>query len=62
MLIGRGAGAVECAEIPRYPQMLKAAMAKVGWDPSMFDVYRCRVEYPVVPSTVRVLFDLPRRA
>lgn len=61
MLIGRGAEAVACPEIPRYPQMLKAAMAKVGWNPSVFDVYRCRVEYPVVPSTVRVVFDLPEK-
>ena len=30
----------------------------LGWDAERFDVYRCRMEYPVLPSTVAIFFDL----
>jgi hypothetical protein len=60
--LGRGADVLETEEVPRYPEMMRTAMAKVGWDPNDFDVYRCRVEYPVVPSSIRVELQLRRRA
>lgn len=59
--VGRGPDAVSTDDIPGYAEMLSAAFSRVGWDGSRFDVYRCRVEYPVVPSTVRVMFDLPSK-
>lgn len=51
---GRDLDALETEEVPRHAEMVRTAIAKAGWDPGAFDVYRCRVEYPVVPSSVRV--------
>ncbi len=59
--LGGGADVVETPEIPDYPEMVRTACARAGWDPAAFDVYRCRMEFPVVPSTVRVMFDLPEK-
>ena len=33
----------------------------LGWDPERFDVFRRRVEYPVMHSVVSMQFDLPER-
>ena len=57
--VGRGSDALQTEEIPRYSEMVRAAMSRVGWDPSQFDVYRCRMEFPVVPSSVQIAFALP---
>lgn len=56
--LGRDLDALETEEVPRYPEMVRTALAKAGWDPNAFDAYRCRVEYPVVPSSVRVVMEL----
>jgi hypothetical protein len=58
--MGRGVDALETEEVPRYPEMIRTAMGKLGWDPNDYDAYRCRVEYPVVPSSVRVEIELRR--
>jgi len=57
--LGRGLEVVPAPEIPRYADMIKYAMKRVGWNIKRFDVYRCRIEYPVMPSSVVVHFDLP---
>ncbi len=57
--LGAGVAALHCAEIPRYPEMADDVLGRVGWDPDRFHVYRCRVEFPVVPSSVALSFDLP---
>jgi hypothetical protein len=61
IFLGRGLDILDMPEMPGYPKMVKAALAKVGWDPARFGVYRCRIEYPVVPSTVGIEFDLPEK-
>jgi hypothetical protein len=59
--LGRGLDVLETPEVPRYQEMIREAMRRVGWDPSRFNVYRCRVEFPIVPSLLRIKFDLPER-
>jgi hypothetical protein len=57
--LGKGPSAVHTADVPRYEEMLGFAFKRLGWDGEKFDVYRCRVEYPVMPSSVVMQFDLP---
>jgi hypothetical protein len=59
--LGRGLSAVHTPEAPRYEEMMKYAFDRTGWDITKFEVWRCRVEYPVMPSSVVVLFDLPEK-
>jgi hypothetical protein len=57
--LGRGLSVLATPEVPRYEKMAGYAFDRLGWNPDEFDVYRCRVEYPVMPSTVVTQFDLP---
>ena len=45
--------------MPRYVEMARYAFARLGWDGEQFEVYRCRVEYPVMHSAVVIRFPLP---
>lgn len=62
IFLGWGLGVVECADVPGYPEMLGFAMQRLGWDAESFRVYRCRIAYPVMPSSVVITFELPERA
>lgn len=59
--LGKGPGVLESPDVPRYAEMVRYALGQAGWDPEHFDVYRCRIEYPVMPSSVVVHFELPRK-
>lgn len=54
--LGRGPDVMHSPDVPRYPEMVRYAMDKRGWDAARFDVWRCRVEYPVLPSTTTFQF------
>jgi hypothetical protein len=57
--LGKGASVLYTPDYPRYPELGRYVFDKLGWDADRFEVYRCRVEYPILPSTVAVFFDLP---
>ncbi len=57
--LGRGPAALYTPDYPRYPELGRYAFERLGWEGERFDVYRCRLEYPIVPSTVGMFFDLP---
>ena len=59
--LGKGARSLRCDDVPRYEEMANFAFDRLGWNGNAFDVYRCRVEYPVMPSTVDLRFDLPEK-
>ncbi len=59
--MGKGPSVLQTLDVPRYPEMAQYAFDRLGWDGDKFDVYRCRVEYPVMPSSVVVRFDLPEK-
>jgi len=50
--LGKGPEVMHTRDVPRYADMVQYAMDRLGWDGSKFEVYRCRIEYPVMPSTV----------
>lgn len=56
--LGQGPSVLRTPDLPRYPDMVTYALEKAGWDARDFAVFRCRVEYPVMPSSVVVEFDL----
>lgn len=57
--LGRGAEALRTGDVPRYTEMIQYALDRMGWDGSRFEAFRCRVEFPIMPSSVVVGFDLP---
>ncbi len=57
--LGRGPDMASTADVPRYSELLRRAFERLGWDGADFDVYRARMRYPVVPSSVVLTFDLP---
>lgn len=57
----RGRVTMGNADVPRYADMIDFVLGRLGWGRTDFDLFRCRIEYPIVPSTVAVRFDLPER-
>jgi hypothetical protein len=57
--LGRGPDAAATADVPRYPELLRRVFERLGWEAGAFDIYRARMRYPVVPSSVVLSFDLP---
>jgi hypothetical protein len=57
--LGRGLSALHTPDLPRYAEMAAFALGQAGWNPEEFEVLRCRVEFPVMPSSVVLMFDLP---
>jgi len=60
--LGKGLGRVYSRDVPRYPEMCEYVFDKLGWEAPRFDLHRCRVEYPIVPSTVVMRFERPERS
>jgi len=59
--LGKGLRRVNVRDVPRYVEMCAHVFDNLGWEAPRFDVYRCRVEYPVVPSSVTMRFERPER-
>jgi len=57
--LGRGASVLSSPEIPCVQEMARYVFEAMGWDESQFDVHRCRIAYPIVPSSVAVSIELP---
>jgi len=59
--LGNGPAILRSAEVPQYPEMIEHTCQRLGWDESRFHVYRCRIEYPIMPSSSVIEFDLPEK-
>jgi hypothetical protein len=57
--LGKGPSVLHSTDVPRYAELGRYIFDRLGWDGERFDVYRCRIEYPVMPSTVVMRFELP---
>lgn len=60
VFLGSGVNVLHTPDVPRYPEMAQHVLDKLGWNADEFEVYRCRIEYPVLPSSVVLDFDLRR--
>ncbi|HNQ23432.1 MAG TPA: hypothetical protein PKK06_10095 [Phycisphaerae bacterium] len=57
--LGKGCSVLYTPDVPGYAELGRYVFERLGSDPEHFDLYRCRIEYPVLPSTVAVAFELP---
>jgi hypothetical protein len=57
--LGIGPGALSTTDVPRYPEMVRAAAEKLGWDVNSFQAWRVRIEYPIYNSSIRIKWVLP---
>ncbi len=60
--LGRDRSATYSPQMPRYTELVEWTFSQLGWRREEFDLYRVRLEYPVIPSSARFFFDLPHRA
>jgi hypothetical protein len=58
--LGEGIDAARTPLIPRYSQMLAFAMERMGWNPDDFRVFRCRVEYPLLHTRIKMTLPVAR--
>ena len=59
--LGKGPGVIHTPDVPRYAEMARYVFDRLGWDGERFDVYRIRVQYPIIPSSVVMRHELPER-
>lgn len=57
--LGKGPSVLHTPDVPRYAEMARFAFDRLGWEAERFDVFRIRIEYPVMPSSVVLRFELP---
>ncbi|MEM9372000.1 MAG: hypothetical protein AAGA55_00010 [Planctomycetota bacterium] len=50
-------GVLSIEACPKYADAVDEALGTLGWSPEAFDVYRMRVQYPPVPTTLVFEFD-----
>lgn len=58
VLLGRGPNAGRTPLVPRYTEMVRYAMDRVGWNPQEFRVFRGHVDYPMLHTRIRMVFKL----
>jgi hypothetical protein len=58
--LGRGVECAQTPEVPRYAKLLRHAFKRLDWDADAFDVYRVRMEFPFVPSSLVIVHEIPR--
>ncbi len=61
MMIGAGTSCAYTPLIPKYSEMLADVFQCLRWDPDEFLVYRTRVEFPVVPSSLYYTDEMVRK-
>ena len=57
--LGDGAGALHCADIPRYGEILRDGLELCGHAAQDFVVHRTTLEFPPIPSSVVHRMELP---
>ena len=57
--VGRGAQALCTPDVPRLAEMVQYVFDRLGWDGEQFEAYRCRIAYPIMPSTIEISTELP---
>lgn len=56
--LGRGVALAQSPDIPGYPSLASWVFAALGEDPSQYDLFRVRMAYPPMPTTVMVRHPL----
>lgn len=59
--LGNGAEALHTCDVPRYQEIVEDVAKRVGFELEQLRVYRCRIEYPFMPSSVVMYFEAPEK-
>ena len=57
--LGKGPSVVHTPHVPRYAEMIRYVLDRLGSDGERFDVYRVEIEYPIIPTSVALIHELP---
>lgn len=57
--LGRGLASVHTPDAPGYAALLRYTFGRCGWDASDFDLYRVRMAYPPLTTSVMIRHELP---
>jgi hypothetical protein len=57
--LGRGVSNMASSHVPRYTDLLRVALDKVGWDADAFRGFRLAMSYPPIPTTAAMWWPLP---
>jgi hypothetical protein len=57
--LGRGSSGAHTPDVPRYAEMVRYVFKRLGWDEKLFDLYRVRMEYPFIPTSIIMESPLP---
>ncbi len=57
--LGRGSSKWRASEVPRYVEIVRHVLERMGWDGNRFRGYRCKVQYPIYGSQLYVAFSAP---
>jgi len=57
--LGFGPEVSYTSAVPRYVEMVKDVFETLGWDGSKFHLYRVKLSFPVIPSSVYTVCSLP---
>ncbi len=59
--LGKGLDMADLPEVPRYAEMIEYILNRLGWHAGGLHLFRLRMEYPVMPSTVVTQFACATR-
>ena len=57
--LGKDPTAVYTPDIPRHAEMVEYVCRQIDCDPARLDVYRVRIDYPIIPTSIGMEHDLP---
>lgn len=57
--LGKGSSVMHTPQNPNSAAMTQYAFDRMGWNGDDFDVYRCCIQYPIMPTITVVRFKLP---
>ncbi|MFG0251596.1 MAG: hypothetical protein ACF8NJ_01830 [Phycisphaerales bacterium JB038] len=57
--LGKDPTAIYTPDIPRYAELVSYICEKSNCDPQRLDVYRLRIDFPAIPTSVGMEHDLP---
>jgi hypothetical protein len=59
--LGRGAIIGRDTKVPRYAELLRHVLSRLGWNEDELRGYRCAIDFPLYGSQVVLAFDPPTR-
>lgn len=57
--LGKDPTAVYTPDIPRHAEMVEYVCRQIDCDPARLDVYRVRIDYPIIPTSIGMEHELP---